>query len=148
MTQFTDPISCQKSIEKGFHDSFKQSMENAMETDANSRLGTYYRVNPSLQKYVPNPQTVMEIERELVTRYRTGSHSLAIELGRYSNTARENRVCSCGNMVQSVWHLFMECALTYPIIGRRDYSGLSEIFADDDIHHKLLLVCNKLKVAI
>ena len=51
----------------------------------NSKLGTYYCINLSLKKFVPNPQTIMELERELLTRFRTRSHSLAIELGRYSN---------------------------------------------------------------
>ena len=87
----------------------------------------------------------MEIERELVTRDRTGSHSLAIELGRYSNIARENRVCICGNFVQSVWHIFMECSLTYSLVNH-EYNTLVEIFADYNVHRKLLLICNKLKV--
>ena len=129
-------------------DSYRRSMETALETDADSRLGTYYRVNPSLEKYVPKPQPTLEIERELVTRYRTGSHSLAIELGRYSNTARENRVCCCGNSVQSVWHLFTECPLTHPIVDHQSYSNLCEVFGDGDVHRKLLMICSKLKIAI
>lgn len=39
------------------------------------------RISPTLQKYVPIPQEIMGIEPKLVTRYRIGSHSLAIELG-------------------------------------------------------------------
>ena len=104
-------------------------MEAALEADADSRLGTYYRVNPTLEKYVPKPQLTLEIERELVTRYRTGSHSLAIELGRYSNTPRENRVCCCGNSVQSVWHLFTECPLTLPLVDHQRYNNLSDVHA-------------------
>ena len=72
---FSDPSSCQKIIEKGFLDTYKTKIVSAAVNDADSRLGTYYRVNPLLQKYVPNPQNIMEIERELVTRFRTGSHS-------------------------------------------------------------------------
>ena len=34
--------------------------------DADSRLGTYYRVKPLLEKYVPRPQNIME-ERILIT---------------------------------------------------------------------------------
>ena len=122
-------------------------METALETDADSRLGTYYRVNPTLEKYVPKPQPTLEIERELVTRYRTGSHSLAIELGRYSNTPRENRVCCCG-MVQSVWHLFTECPLTLQLVDHQRYNNLSDVFGDGDVHRKLLMMCSKLKIAI
>jgi hypothetical protein len=147
-TQFNDPITCQKSIEQDLLESYRQSMGAALETDEDSRLGTYYRVNPTLEKYVPKPQPTLEIERELVTRYRTGSHSLAIELGRYSNTVRENRVCCCGNSVQTVWHLFTECPLTVPLVDHHSYNNLSEVFGDDDVHRKLLKICSKLKIAI
>ena len=79
-TDYNDPDSCQKAIEKMYFDTFKRKMEMEYEKDVDSKLGTYFRVNPMLRSCVPNPQIIMEIERELVTRYRTGSHSLAIEL--------------------------------------------------------------------
>ena len=145
---YTDPTSCQQSIEAELHESYKNAMEKALQQDSDSRLGTYLRVTPSLQSYVPNPQNIMEIERELVTRYRTGCHSLAIELGRYSNISRENRVCVCGDGVQSVWHIFTECSLTRPILGQQNYQNLSDIFEDVDVHRKLLSVCKALRIAI
>ena len=89
----------------------------------------------------------MEIERELITRYRTGSHSLAIELGRYSNTIRENRTCNCGNFVQSLSHVFSERILIREIV-QQDYANLSDIFANEEIHSKLILICKKLKITI
>ena len=52
--------------------------------DADSQPGKYYRLNHTLERYVPNPQCIMEKECELVTCFRTGLHSMA-ELGRYSN---------------------------------------------------------------
>ena len=115
--------------------------------DEDSKLGTYYRVNPLLLKYVPNPQPIMEIERELITRYRTGSHSLAIELGCYTNTRRENRTCICGNFVQSLSHVFNECILTREIV-QQNYANFNDIFADEEIHSKLILICKKLKITI
>ena len=89
----------------------------------------------------------MEIERELVTRFRTGSHSLAIELGRYSNVARENRICVCGENVQTIWHIFMQCPITLSL-GFRKYINLHEIFADVNIHRMLLSITKKLKITI
>ena len=50
--------------------------------DSDSKLGTYFRINPSFASYVPSPQITMEFERELTTSFRTGSHSLAVETGR------------------------------------------------------------------
>ena len=107
------------------------------------RLGNYYRVNPIVQKYVPNPQVTMD----LITPYRTGSHSLPIELGRYSNVTRENRYCICGNNVQTVWHIFMQCPFTNSLNNKNDQS-LDEIFADESTHVMLLPITKKLKIPI
>ena len=135
-TEFTDPSTCQKTIEKTYYDMCKRKMQIEFEKDEDSKLGACYQVSPLLLKYVPNPQPIMEIERELITRYRTGSHSLAIELGR-SNTIRENRTCICGNFVQSLSHAFNECTLTREIV-QQNYANLSDIFADEEIHSKLI----------
>ena len=89
----------------------------------------------------------MESERELVTRFRTGSHSLAVETGRYSNIIRENRLCSCGNSVQTVWHVIAECCETRDIVRNR-YNNLKEVFDDANIHSVLLAVTRKLKIRI
>ena len=95
--------------------------------DPDSKLGTYYRVNPTLASNVQIPQTNIKFERELITRFRTGSHSLAVETGRYLNIIRENRLCSCGNGVQTVWHVMAECCETRDIIDKT-YINLKELF--------------------
>ena len=115
--------------------------------DPDSKLGTYYRVNPTFVHNVMNPQTNMEFERELITRYRTGSHLLAVETGRYSNITRENRLCSCGNGVQTVWHIMAECCETRDIVRKR-YNNLKEVFDDANLHSTLFAVVSKLKVRI
>ena len=145
--EYINPASCQGAIEKQYFDTFKQKMEIEHEKDVDCKLGTYLRVNPTLQNYVPRPQTIMEIERELITRYRTGSHSLAIELGRLSNIPRENRLCRCGNNIQTVWHIFSECELTRTIVNEQ-YQNLHDVFGDENVHQKLLLICRRLKVAV
>ena len=146
-SEYVNPETCKRTIENHYHESFKRKMHLAYDNDVDSKLGTYYRVNPMLQSYVPTPQSIIEIERELITRFRTGSHSLAIELGRYSNIPRINRLCACGNSVQTVWHIFSECQLTREIVNQ-NYENLNEIFADANIHQKLFLVCTKLKIPI
>ena len=102
------------------------------EIDEDSRLGTYFSINPDLQSYVPKPQTIMEKERKITTIFRAGSHSLNIEAGRYTNTPRENRLCSCGLQVQTMLHIFKTCPITtLPI--ESNYQNLREIFEDDKI---------------
>ena len=115
--------------------------------DPDSKLGTYYRVNLTLRNTVQNPQPNMEFERELITRFRTGSHSLAVEIGRYSNITRENRLCACGNGVQTVWHVMAECCETRDIV-QKNYNDLKEVFDDVNLHSTLLAITRKLKVKI
>ena len=115
--------------------------------DENSRLGTYYGINPELKPWVPNPQDIMESERKIITRFRTGSHSLNIEIMRYSNVPRENRLCLCKSAVQNIWHVFMECTLTRGII-TRNYNNLKEIFDDDNLHVKLINISTCLKIPL
>ena len=146
LQDFSDPLSCENLMKSTFFEKWKQKISSIAETDVDSRLGTYFRINQSLEKYVPQPQNIMEIERILVTRFRTGSHSLAIELGRYSNIAPLNRTCVCGD-VQSVWHIFMECPLTV-LCCPRDYNDLSDIFADENVHKYLLSISKVLKFQI
>ena len=79
---------------------WKQKLMNSL-VDSDSKLGTYLSINPLMKPfiYVPN---ATENERILISRYRTGSHSLAIEIGRFSNIPREQRLRSCGQMVQTI----------------------------------------------
>ena len=89
----------------------------------------------------------MEFERVLVTRFRTGSHSLAVELGRYSNISRENRLCKCGEGVQTVWHVFADCPETRDIV-LKNYNNLKEVFEDESVHTVLLAISRRLKIKI
>ena len=96
LTKYSDPVNCGKQLRLEYMDKWKQKILTAFNTDIDSKLGTYYRVNPSLQPFGLKDGTVTENERILLTRYRTGSHSLGVELGRFSNMSRQNRLCTCG----------------------------------------------------
>ena len=97
--------------------------------------------------WVPTPQSILETERKVVTRFRTGSHSLNVEIMRYSNIPRENRLCSCKNEIQTVWHIFMQCPLTQGI-NRRTFENLKDIFKEENIHQTLLKIAARLKVPL
>jgi hypothetical protein len=51
--------------------------------------------------------------RRLLSRFRTSSHDLAIESGRYVNMPRENRLCIFCNMnvVENEYHFVLACPL-------------------------------------
>ena len=84
----------------------------------------------------------MESERELVTRFRTGSPSLAIK--RYSNTPREVDFAA---VVSTLWHIFKDCPITRVIIPK-DYENLKEAFDDNNIHCTLCAMTRILKIQI
>ena len=127
--------------------SWKNKFVFAANTDPDSKLGTYYRINPNLNSYVPKPQLILEAERKVITRFRTGSHSLGIELGRYSNTPRERRLCECKLAVQTIWHIFSECPLTIALLTKR-YPDIQAVFNDEHIYQQLLCITKKLKIPI
>ena len=145
---YRSPSDCQKQLEEGYKSKWTQTIKTKAETDNDSRLGTYLRINPTLKSWVPKPQSILEIERKLVTRFRTGSHSLNIELGRYSNISRNNRLCKCKSDIQTVWHIFTACPLTNGVVKSNTYRSLSDIFSDDEIHVHILALTKVLKIPI
>ncbi len=66
-------------------------------------------VNPSLKP--PSIKATFEIERIMLTRYRTGNHNLLIERGRfkYPKIPREDRLCLCNTDIQTLEHCVCNC---------------------------------------
>ena len=145
--EFGDPENCAESLTRATIEAYRQKITAQFNIDKDSKLGTYHLISPTLSSNVPVPQVTMEFERELVTRFRTGSHSLAIETGRYTNTPQENRQCSCGTGIQTVWHIFAECPKTRTIV-QKNYENMHEIFEDENVHHVLLAITKELKIQI
>ena len=142
------PRLCKETIETNYKLEWERKIRAKAIVDVNSRLGTYYRINPQLQSYVPKPQVMLESERKLITRFRTGSHSLNIEVGRYSAIIQENRLCKCNRDVQTVWHIMHDCPLTRDLVHDYDFQDLHEIFAHENIHLLLLNVTKVLKIPL
>ena len=146
LRDFSNYKFCEMSLEAGFRRKWMQLIIQESENDPDGKLGTYYRINPELKPFTPQ-QGILEGERKLLTRFRTGSHSLAIELGRFSNVARANRLCKCKTGVQSVWHVFNDCPLTYQI-HRKGFINLNDVFTDENVVNLLLGVTSLLKINI
>ena len=87
-----------------------QTIRESFARDENSKLGTYFQVNPTLQK--PTFNDKIEFQRICITRYRTGSHNLAIEKGRMNGSiARDERLCPCNSDTQTIRHVLLHCPL-------------------------------------
>ena len=67
------------------------------------RVATAFKVGPTSKFFLDPP---------LITRYRTGSHILKIEIGRrYPYIPREKRICICNNEIQTLSHCLLRCPL-------------------------------------
>ena len=60
--------------------------------------------------YTAPAPTIPDYLRIEFTRYRLSSHRLRVEIGLWSRTPPEERVCSCGTGIQNESHIF-ECPL-------------------------------------
>ena len=48
--------------------------------------------------------------RQLITKFRVSDHCLEIEIGRYKNIPREQRICKeCNKEVDDEYHFFLNC---------------------------------------
>ena len=87
-------------------------------TSERTKSATYRLINPTMDVhpiYLSSEEPVDDYLRMAFTRFRTSSHRLRIETGRWSRTPRERRLCQCDEGVQSEEHVLRFCNLTEPI---------------------------------
>ena len=143
---YSSSHDCLIKMQNEYKNIWKTTFANAAH-DSDSRLGTYYAINPRLLTPSYLSKTMFETDRQILTRFRCGSHSLGIETGRYNNIPRDRRLCTCGIGIQTIIHCFIECPLVLPFL-RRNYSTLTDIFEDDDIPSILHRLCKELKISV
>ena len=83
-----------------------------------SRRITYKQINPNLSvhKIYLMKHNINEHHRTAFTRFRLSSHSLAVEVGRWSRRGRgrlplEERLCTCGE-IQTEQHVVQYCPMS------------------------------------
>ena len=108
-------VSCNEFLKEKYRKIWSTTFNSKHTEDTESKLGVYKSINPNLKCYISN--TLPEFERVQITRYRTGSHNLLIEKGRYLRIPRENRVCVCDTGIQSLNHVIFSCPLTKRLPG-------------------------------
>ena len=96
-------------IKQRLLDSYKQSWYS--DINNSNRLETYCRFkhNFNFEKYL-DTITDSKLRREL-SKFRLSSHQLAIEKGRYNNTPRDQRKCTCcnQNVIENEYHFLLVC---------------------------------------
>ena len=123
----------------------KESVRNA--DPVATRFHTYLALNPSLDVhalYTPKSCTIPDYLRISFTRYRLSSHMLRVEVGRWSRTPRDERLCPCKIGIQDESHVFI-CPIVKDLSNSfaKSFSVPTELFQDttpDDLRtlHQIL----------
>ena len=127
---------CENTLSTDFRASNRTKIATKANNDPDSRLGVYMLVNPTLSSPTQS-HGVLEFERVLLTRYRSGSHNLKIETGRWSRTPRENRLCVTCRELGDEEHVLYNCAdimrddltdIPRPLSSLWEYQGVNRLF--------------------
>ena len=80
--------------------------------ETGSKFVTYKSINPLMSKHeIYTSCHIPEYQRISFTRFRTGSHFLRVETGRWSRLPRESRTCDCNGVdIQDEEHIIMTCS--------------------------------------
>ena len=111
---FTSYESCSYDLRNDFRENIKTSI-NRKAQNLYSTHNDYIKINKNLctPSYYQN-KNFSEHDRTILTKYRTGSHFLAIQTGRHTNTPRNERTCKCKEL-QTLQHIIFNCNLTNTI---------------------------------
>ena len=114
-------------------------VKQKMNDSTSSKALKYKEMNPELNIHRVYESNVYIDERKRVvfTKFRTSSHSLKIETGRWARIKAEDRLCDCGKGVQDESHVVFKCDHTGPIrekyaISEDLYENLSVLMNDHD----------------
>ena len=110
--------------------------DNVNNSPLSSRKITYREINPDLlvHNIYSTRHNVSELDRVSFTRFRVASHSLAVEVGRWSRRGRgrlplEERLCICG-AIQTEVHVVQMCPMTQNIRDSYNVSSIGDIFSN------------------
>ena len=98
-----------------FIDADKRARVERVRSSTRTKSATYASINPTFEihpVYQHDVEAVDDYLRITFTRFRTSSHRLKVETGRWSRIPRERRLCQCGEGVQTEKHVLVECELT------------------------------------
>ena len=138
--------NCQKNLLDAFHDVTKNTIRAKAESDAESRYGAYMTVNPELRN-IGYP-LVLETDRIIISRYRSGSRNLNIEKGRMCNPKipREERLCLCNNKIQTLEHCLLRCTILQDLREQYSFPSVNAAFDNPNIARFLLQMKKILRI--
>ena len=128
-TMFSSSDECFNQYRNDFIESTKCSIRLKANNDNNIVHKDYILLNTELitpdfySKY-----SVIEHERLILSKYRTGSHHLKLLAGSRYNIPRDRRLCKCKE-IQSLHHVIFECVFTN-CIRTEEFRGTIKSLAD------------------
>ena len=120
-----------------------QQIKESVTRASGTKFRTYVQLNPELTShmlYSRNAPVIPDYLRITFSRYRLSSHRLRVEIGRYQGTPHDQRLCSCGLVVQDEQHIFT-CPRVKDILQTpsKSYNSTSDIFDDTKIEDLRIL---------
>ena len=128
-TMFSSSDECFSQYRNDFIESTKSSIRLKASNDNNIVHKDYILLNTELK--TPDfysTYSVIEHERLILSKYRTGSHHLKLLAGSRYNTPRDRRLCKCKE-IQSLHHVIFECVFTN-CIRTEEFRGTIKSLAD------------------
>ena len=110
-----------------FYDKIRNDIRNKA-ANGRSKYITYLQINPHLNTPTFYKDTHQFQHMSMIAKLRTSSHNLLVEMGRRTGTARERRICICGNNVEDEKHFIVDCNIYDDI--RRKHGIRNKTLAD------------------
>ena len=125
---FISAQECYNYYRGCFIDGIKQEIIDKIKIYTFSPLDDYILINPSLE--TPKAQNMLcEYDRQVITRYRSGSHFLRINTGYFQRTPITARLCRC-NKIQNLEHVLFRCPIAAPLRQPDSPITLMDFFKD------------------
>ena len=124
-------------IDNNFNDHLQDSelLKTSIRQSDSSRRRVYCNlINGDLSTHniYSTKHNIYEPHRIAFTKFRTSSHNLAVETGRWNRRGRgrlpmEERLCSCGH-IQSEEHVISSCPHSQSLRDNYNFSNINDLF--------------------
>ena len=121
-----------------------EKLKTSIRESQSSKRCFYKLTNPDLITHdiYKGRHLINEFHRMSFSRFRLSSHSLAVETGRWNRQGGgpvplEERVCICGEGIQTERHVIEVCPLTQIIRSRHQLTTLEHLFSSNICHKTL-----------
>ena len=131
---FASANECFNFYKKSFEDKLKRSITDKTRVHSYSALDEYKLLNPNLKTPEMNIRTqciINEMDRQTLTKYRSGSHMLKMATGYFQRIPIEERLCTCGEL-QTLEHVVLHCRTTALLRLNGSPDSLHSFFEDEN----------------